>query len=36
MAMLTFTDSRPSTRSGALGAAVFFAGDGAGSQSFVA
>lgn len=36
MAMLTFTDSRPSTRSVALGAAVFFAGDGAGSQSFAA
>ena len=35
MAMLTFTDSRPSTRSVALGAAVFLAGDGFGSQSFV-
>ena len=36
MAILTFTDSRPSTRSVAFGAAVAFAGDGAGSQSVVA
>ena len=36
MAMLTFTLSRPSTRSVALGAAVILTGDGAGSQSFVA
>lgn len=37
MAMLTFTDSRPSTRSVAFGAAEeLFAGDGAGSQSVVA
>ena len=35
MAMLTFMLSRPSTRSVALGAAVVFAGDGFGSQSFV-
>ena len=35
MAMLTFMLSRPSTRSVALGAAVFLAGDGFGSQSFV-
>ena len=37
MAMLTFMLSRPSTRSVAFGAAEeLFAGDGAGSQSFVA
>ena len=35
MAMLTFMLSRPRTRSVALGAAVLFAGDGFGSQSFV-
>jgi len=35
MAMFTFMLSRPSTRSVALGAAVFLAGDGFGSQSFV-
>ena len=34
MAMLTFTDSRPSTRSVAFGAAEeLFAGDGTGSHS---
>ena len=37
MAILTFTDSRPRTRSVAFGAAEeLFAGDGAGSHSVVA